>query len=91
MKYQSILVILFSVMLGCATYKEPLLEKSQALSIGIDYAKAHGWDVKNIWNATTFQKNTGEWQMFFDIQHRHGPYIVYVNDKTKAVRFEQGE
>ena len=99
-KSYAILVAALAVLFGCATSKEPVLSErhelphlneSQALRIGTDYAKEKGWDVASIWKDVTFNSATGEWQMFFDIRGHGGPYIVYVNDNTKTVRFRVGE
>jgi len=99
-KSYAILIATLVFLVGCATSKEPLvdgrqasplLNESQALQIGIDYAKEKGWDVAHVWKDVTFRSATGEWQIFFDIRYQGGPYIVYVNDKTKRVRFEKGE
>jgi hypothetical protein len=67
------------------------LDKAEALRIGIAYAHEKGWDVKNIWDSVTFDPSTREWQMLFDVPPTRGPFIVYVSDDTKRVRFVQGE
>jgi hypothetical protein len=46
---------------------------------------------KCVWQNIDFNSTTQEWKMFFDTTLHGGPMIVFVNDKSKAVRFMVGE
>ena len=91
MNHVVILVAFILASAGCVTSKPPRLDKAEALRVGMDYAQEKRWDVKHVWEAVTFNNATREWQMFFDVYPYGGPFIVYINDETKGVRFQRGE
>jgi hypothetical protein len=91
MNYIATFVMIFGLASGCATPKQPVLDRDQALRLGLDYAKEEQWDIKRIWESVTFNRSTREWEMLFDTTQNGGPMIVFVNDETRKVRFESGE
>jgi hypothetical protein len=51
--------------------------------------KQQGWTVKSEWESATHLN--GEWGVFFNVKNIGGPKIVYVDDRTRHVRWVQGE
>ena len=69
----------------------PIMAEAEALRIGKQFAEEKQWDVHKSPTRSRFDAGRGEWQMFFGIKNRGGPFIVYVNDVTGVARYIVGE
>jgi hypothetical protein len=65
------------------------LTEAEARTIAEQYVKQQGWTVKSEWKSATHLN--GEWGVFFNVKNIGGPKIVYVDDRTRHVRWVQGE
>ena len=72
-------------------FEKPELTEAEALEIGKRFAEEKSWQLKRIPKHANYYGAEQEWQVFFGIVGVGGPYIVYVNDRTKAARFVRGE
>src|SRR5438105_371065 len=68
-----------------------MLGEAEALRIGNQFAEEKRWELSRSPTRARFDAARGEWQMFFGIKDRGGPFIVYVNDVTGVVRYVVGE
>jgi hypothetical protein len=89
MNYIAIVVVVLASTFGCATSKPPILDRAQALRIGMDYAHTNRWDVRSTWESVYFDPSTREWKLLFEVRPYGCPTSVYVNDKTKQVHFKR--
>ena len=68
-----------------------ILTEADALRIGRGFAQEKRWEVRKIPSKANFVASQREWKMRFGIENRGGPFIVYVNDVSGAVRYVAGE
>lgn len=84
------LTFVFAVSLvGCATRNtQTLITESEAIEMAEAFTRQEKWTVLNRWSNVTHGK--GEWGVLFDVAGHGCPKVVYVNERTRRIRFVQG-